>query len=333
MHKNNKKTIENKLKELDNSFKNEKITILRTANQRIVDAKILPPLQPLYGEHWFSGDLAILAGDTGVGKTILANEIANSICSNQKVLHNQKVGACLIVLYYDLELRDEHFLQRYQNKEFADKFYSVIYNNRYIGEKPFSIEDIIEDIEKTNANAVIIDNISALEIKTSQDADSAKRIINDLKKLRNMGISTLILAHTPKIPRNIPLDINHIAGSKYLVNLVDSAFIIARSNENIKYRYIKNLKPRNTADSDQVLVLELIENNGNIGFEFVKMDYEKNHIKIQSYYENDALVEEIARLLSEKVSCRKIEKKLGVSKSSVNRIKKKIDKKNNLSQP
>lgn len=45
----------------------EPATRIRTAAQRLTDARNTPPLRPLFGCLWETPGIAILAGDTGVG--------------------------------------------------------------------------------------------------------------------------------------------------------------------------------------------------------------------------------------------------------------------------
>ena len=47
----------------------EPATRIRTATQRLADAHNAPPLRPLFGCLWETPGIAILAGDTGVGKS------------------------------------------------------------------------------------------------------------------------------------------------------------------------------------------------------------------------------------------------------------------------
>ncbi len=316
----NKNTIENQLKIAEESLQKSKLTILRTANKCLEEAKCLPPLQKNFGTFWFTGELVILAGDTGVGKTLIAVEIIDGITSDKKVKINQKIDVTYPILYYDFELTERQFYERYKNFKFNNTFFRVVRNEKYEGKSLFSVDVIIEDLDKTGAKGVIIDNITELESKTTQDAETAKKIINDLKKLRNRGISILVLAHTPKIQRGIPIDINHLAGSKYLANLVDSVFFIARSSEEIKYRYIKNLKPRSTEDSDKVVIIEINKRENFLGFDFVKMDYEINHLQTPYSLEKEKLKAQIVSLRNEKKSYREIEDELGVPKSTVERL-------------
>ena len=53
-------------------------------NQCIDEAHLLPPLVPLYPDIVLEGDLSIIFGQSGVGKTIFAMQIARYIAENGK---------------------------------------------------------------------------------------------------------------------------------------------------------------------------------------------------------------------------------------------------------
>ena len=52
---------------------------IKTANEWIRGAKSRPVPKRLFGEFWLESELAILFADTGVGKSLLAVQIAESI--------------------------------------------------------------------------------------------------------------------------------------------------------------------------------------------------------------------------------------------------------------
>jgi hypothetical protein len=58
---------------------------------------------------------------------------------------------------------------------------------------------------------------------------------------RTHSLSILILAHTPKIAESTPITQNDMAGSKHLMNFVDSAFALGQSHKNGRLRYLKQI--------------------------------------------------------------------------------------------
>ena len=55
----------------------------------------------------------------------------------------------------------------------------------------------------------------------------------------NAKISMLVIGHTPKRDKTLPITDNDLAGSKMLSNLADSSFTIGDSARDAKLRYIK----------------------------------------------------------------------------------------------
>ena len=112
---------------------NLRVTLLRTANQCLTDANNLPELKQLFGTFWQQGEITILFADTGVGKSLLAVNIADAISSGKSsccgLLNETQAQP---VLYYDFELSDRMFQMRYRdpnrqaNHDFSSSFYRSI---------------------------------------------------------------------------------------------------------------------------------------------------------------------------------------------------------------
>nr|GFC08845.1 hypothetical protein [Tanacetum cinerariifolium] len=132
---------------------------------------------------------------------------------------------------------------------------------------------------RTGANILVLDNITALALKTTADADVSIGIMKGLKRLQQeRGVSSLILAHTPKIPIGAALTLNHLAGSKHLSNFADSVFFIGRSAQGSSIRYIKQVKNRMNEVLQGVVVCELHDEAGYLDFSLVGPDEEINHL-------------------------------------------------------
>ena len=80
-------------------------------NKCIDDAHQLPPLVPLYPDIVLEGDLCIIFGQSGIGKTIFAMQIARHIAENGKRL-----------LYVDCEMTPRQLGNRYETANFPPTF-------------------------------------------------------------------------------------------------------------------------------------------------------------------------------------------------------------------
>jgi len=194
-----------------------------------------PDPKPLYYNIFNENEIAISAGDTGVGKSLLAVYILEDIARKGTK-----------VLYYDFELSPKQFEARYKGYQFSENFFIADWEpDSDMPEASFNFETIITDIEETGIKIICIDNITALSLKNTVDPDAAIGVMRGLKKLqKESGISVLVLAHTPKRQQTAPLTINDLAGSKHLANFADSVFFINFSKLGDNIRYIKHIKTR-----------------------------------------------------------------------------------------
>lgn len=319
---------------------NKRVTHTRTANQCLTDANNLPELKKLFGTFWHQGEVAILFADTGVGKSLLAVNIADTISSGKSSccgLANETQSQP--VLYYDFELSDRMFQLRYRdphqqvNHEFAScLFRSMVVPNfdesSTETQESFQTQlfaDIETDLAETSAKVLIIDNITALALKTTADADAAIGLMRQLKRLQTqLDLSILVLAHTTKIPNYVPIQLNQLGGSKHLSNFADSVFAIAKSNQDENLRYLKQLKVRNAEleyGQHQVLLIKKQKTEAFLGFTFVETAPEFDHIQANGNVTEKSFKEELVLSMHQQgKSQRAINRETDIPLTSVHRI-------------
>ena len=285
----------------------------RTSQQRLSDAINQPAIQKLVGEVWMSNELHLLFADTGVGKSILAVAIGDALSKGKNVLFLKNECRPLTVLYYDFELSDRQFLNRYSSESgggfgFSNHFYVDTINFADLfnigGENSFEktlFRKIRHDVETLKADVLIIDNITYLKTQTTQKTDSALELMRELTDLkREFNLSILVLAHTPKIDQSSPLTINSLAGSKHLSNFADSVSAIGKSTLGPNIRYIKQVKPSRSAemvyDTNNVITCQISKTDNFLTFDHTGFDNEMIHLKQQ---DRDDKVGEAQRLLNE----------------------------------
>ncbi len=218
---------------------------IRTASQRLKDAMMLPDILPMMGAIWQKGELHILFGDTGCGKSILAIQMANALTSGEplfKVIPN--ATSAQKVLIYDFELSDRQFLKRYSNNEgksfgFNDNFIlgeisfkDLLTNNPGCKMDNLIFQQIRNDIQNVNPSILVVDNLTFLSTQTAQETSAALDLMRELDSIKKeFNISILVLAHTPKVKRGTPLTINELGGSKMISNFSDSVSCIGKSSK------------------------------------------------------------------------------------------------------
>ena len=257
--------------------------IVKSANDVLAEVAAQEPLKPLWLTLWYEKQICCLFADSGSGKSIYAVQMGVAIAKTRKVL------------YFDFELSNEQFADRYSEAEawdsyrFPDNFNRVEINADYLA--THGMADVLEEIEKATLNAeadtIIIDNLTWVATATEKAEDAGRIMQRFMLLKKKYKWSILILAHTPKREKQQPRTENDLAGSKVLYNLLDSAFSIGQSQRGDEYRYIIELKTRKGAKSygrSNVIVTQIVKENcfthhKTIGYstEDLELGISKNH--------------------------------------------------------
>jgi replicative DNA helicase len=313
----------------------------RSMGEWLASAALKPVPRRLFGEFWAEGELAIFFGDTGGGKSALAMQEAESICTGKSIAGFAMEAAPQSVLYFDFELTEMQLQKRYAVEQRADD--RLWYDRHYGFSERFrrieinsasNIFDSIANWEQTlisemerkinasGAKIIIIDNITYLARETEKGkfALPLMQRLNDLKKQH--GLSIKVLAHTPKRDDSRPLSLNDLAGSKILANFADSVYAIGKSSRDRNLRYLKQLKARSTDliyGTDEVAVLRFEKTDNFLGFEYVCAASEYDHLKAPTDTDRSELIERVKVLAGQGRSQRAIARELSVSVGAVNK--------------
>ena len=268
-------------------------------SQTVEDGIAKPPLDYLFDSLWMEDQLCVLFADNGVGKSILAVQIAESIASGVPIGDLRLTAKPQKVLYFDFEMTDRQLARRYSDEERKPHVFHPNLIRLAIdrtaditladGSPGVSLADGLEGdlmlkaiegkVREHGAKIVIIDNLTAI-CKQSADAEQAMPFLEAIGRIRQAnGLSMLVLAHTPKIEYGMPITKNDLGGSKHISNFVDSVFAIGRCTGVPDHRYIKQLKSRDNSEEygeGNVLVFELSKKEAFLGFTFVNTNTERN---------------------------------------------------------
>lgn len=278
---------------------------VNTANVWMKEASERPMPKQLFGSLWNTGELSVLFADTGVGKTILAVQIADGISSGKSFLPFTNESQPQKILYIDFELTDKQFQIRYTNKETGAMH---VFNDNFLraeihSEDEISDEIVMASIEneviKTGAKCIVIDNITYLKNETEKGRNALPLMkqLNQLKK--KYSLSILVLAHTPKRDGTRPIHLTDLYGSVMIANFIDGAFAIGRSCDGANFRYIKQLKCRSNEVEyhlENVAFIELIKSDNMMQFCFNDFTTEEQHLKQVTKNEKTELIERIHEL-------------------------------------
>ena len=326
-----KNDIEKNQKLLASKVINNGCLIIKKANTWVNEAKNRPIPNMLFSEFWYEREVCILFSDTNLGKSILAVQIADSISKGIPILGFKLESKPQKVLYLDFELSDKQFENRcsdkYQNHyQFHSNFLRAELNTdlelppKYKTLEEYLCDTLTSIINKTNVKVLIVDNLTFLS-QENEKAKDALSLMKVLKKLsREHNISILVLAHTPKRDESKIISKNDLAGSKMLMNFCDSSFAIGCSSQEISFRYLKQIKQRNTEHiyhTENVIVCCLEKEINFLEFHFENFDAEVKHLKNTSNISIAERDEQIKFLVSEGKTNEEIGEIVSLHESSV----------------
>lgn len=205
----------------------------KKANDIMRDATMRKPAPQLFGSFWQKGEVALLFGATGVGKSVLAVQIADALARGTPIDTFEMPKRRHKVLYVDLTLSESQFYRRYTQDlgqsnakpyKFAERFYRGC---------PRHDEDLCKwvrfMIRRGGFEAVVIDDLSAV-MRTEDGTFDSLRIMRDLKRLsQETGVSVLVLADSyPSRKACCQIYESDLRRSRVLCNAADSVFAIGR---------------------------------------------------------------------------------------------------------
>ncbi len=316
--------------------------ITKSVNDWIEEVKGKPAPSKLFFDLWREGDFCIFFGDSGLGKSLLAVQLAESLAKggvyNEPTDNDLLVSTPTPILYLDAELSAKQFEMRYSieqpdktltnHYDFSANFSRSELNPDFEDIKEFEkylYEDLQKEIAEKGIKHIIIDNFTALKTQNTQDTQSAMELaktLNQFKKKNN--VSLLVLGHTPKRNPANAITRNDLAGSANLYNLCDACFAIGQSAGDSKMKYIKQLKYRHgdkQFDSDNVILCEIEKPHNFTRFRFIGTDDEQAHLKTP--HDKEERESAIIELHKQGKSNRQISDLLGITHTTVNRKMKK----------
>ncbi|MEI6848110.1 MAG: AAA family ATPase [Chlorobiaceae bacterium] len=307
---------------------------VETANEAMQRASTQAVPKMLFSECWHESETCFLFADTGLGKSLLAVQIADSITRGIPIQDFKMEASPQPVLYLDFELSEKQFQNRYSdnyqnNYHFSERFFRLHVDRDKVdvdGEVEDNLKaDIEAAIKNTDARIVIIDNITWIKTETERARD-ALPLMKYLKGLqRTYGLSFLLLAHTPKIAESSPISVNDMAGSKHLMNFVDAAFALGRSHKDRSLRYLKQVKVRACEavfHTKNVVAMRIEKDSNFVRFRVVDYGSEYEHLKPLKEIENEITAGKIIELHRQNpsLSNREIARKVGTYHTRVNKV-------------
>ncbi|MFN0279674.1 MAG: AAA family ATPase [Pyrinomonadaceae bacterium] len=316
---------------------------VKTVNEWIQEAKKRPIPKMLFGELWHEGELAILFGDTGHGKTVLATQIAESIATGRLFEPFEMNAEPQKVLLIDLEMSDKQFEMRYAEDhaggkaKFLHKHYRFSRNfdrveididevsNTSGAAFAENLRKVIEDIVAQRGSSVLIlDNITFIK-RSYYGARETLPMIKMLTLLKKrLGLSILVLAHTHRREFPKAIEITDLQESRLLGRYADSIFAIGPNRVEMSSYYLKHLKKRSNIlfyTASHVPIFHLKKIGGNyLGLEFVGYSAEFDLLGDIRRTRGWDSIHAVKQRSDNGMSLSEIAADLGIPKTSVHRL-------------
>ena len=304
---------------------------IKSANDWIEDSIKMPDPKTFFNGLIVQYENTVIFAASNVGKSILAMQIAEHIAWSEKIL------------YLDLELSSKQFQMRYTDATtgeihmFPSNFQRAEIDPEYIVGLDLE-QEILDSIEEAAIQGItffVIDNITFICNDSEKGATAGNFMMKLIRLKRKYGLTTIVIAHTPKRRSWEPITQNDLAGSAKLMNFFDAGIALARSAKDNNLRYLKQVKVRTgeyNYGADNVIIYDICKDNGCLKFELQGYAKEDDHLKNRDSGDDYDEIIGILKLQRDGKTVREIAEILDMSKSSVQR---RLDtaKKNNITIP
>ncbi len=225
----------------------------RTTNELRAELKHTPPPRKLIGGLIYEGEQSIIFGPTNVGKSIFGVQIAEALSEGKDLILGgetlENESEPMNVVYFDFELSDSQFLKRIGKRDFNENFVRLsLKRGEILAGKPKEIFDYLKEASLIyEAKIIIIDNITKIGNRL-EESDRAAEFMSSLWDLcRYENYTIIIMAHTPKRDKKIPITADSMSGSSKLSQLSDALIGINEmpSEDSHTKVYLKQIKSRN----------------------------------------------------------------------------------------
>jgi len=219
------------------------------------------------------GDLVVISGISGHGKTTLSMSMTYHLCKN-----------AVPCLWFSYEIGLEYLNAKFLKMGIEDFYQAYAPKKNTTGQLDWIKSKIREGWIKFATKVIFIDHIDFLtptNIKTSDNETIAlKKIATELKSLAiELNVVIVVMAHLKKLPESKEPDMQDIAQSAGIFQLADYVFIIYREKEK-KGRF----------DTDDIYSnnskIKIVKNRQTGSLKFLRVSYTNGKfIEITNQYE------------------------------------------------
>jgi replicative DNA helicase len=225
------------------------------------------------------GDLAIISGISGQGKTTLAQTLTYNLC---------KQG--LPCIWFSYECSVEHLNSKFEEMGISDFYYAYTPKKNTTGKLDWIKAKIKEGYVKHATKFVFIDHLDFLiptNLKTSDNQSIVlKNIATELKSLAiELKIVIVAMAHIRKIENNREPEMQDIGYSAGVFQLSDYVIMVYRE-KNPQY---KSFSGENSGDTfTNNTIIKYVKNRATGQLKFIKCQYANGKfIEIDNFRQDD----------------------------------------------
>lgn len=298
---------------------------IKSANDWINESLNAPDPKMYFHNLIVQYENTVIFASSNVGKSILAMQIAEHIAHTEKIL------------YVDLELSAKQFQMRYTDISTGEiHVFPVNFSRAEIDPELIvgadleqEILDSVEEAAKQGTKFFVIDNITFICNDSEKGATAGSFMMKLIRLKKKYGLTTIVIAHTPKRRGYEPITQNDLAGSAKLINFFDAGIALARSAKDNNLRYLKQVKVRTGEyqyDAENVIVFDVNKTDGFLRFDIQGYAREDEHLKNREGTDDYDEIIEILKLQRDGKSVREIAELLDMASTTVfRRIKKAKD--------
>jgi len=285
------------------------------------NGKTLEPLKKIFGNYILEKSTTLFPSERGVGKSLLAMQIAIAISSGKNEFLGEEIQVNGNVLYVNLEL-GEHTTSKRLEKLYNTVMEDSIFNAHCLTSNSGLLkimDDILRYCEEFKPVLLIIDNLRCAFVGADNEKNKEMTVaITELNKLKTeVNAAILLVHHTKKGTSNQLAHSDMQSGAGALTDLVDADFFLRKSSKDKNLRLLKRVKARESEEQEGAKLIQL--NPENLWFEFVEEGVNEGEHLFQDHSSRELLKEKAITLKQRGINNNQISKMLEVDRSTVGR--------------